>query len=138
MDITTERCVLAIFACMIAACSAEEQGLDPVAYEAGLVQWRIERLERLKGPDGYLNLVGLYWLGEGNSRLGSSADNDIVFPADAAPYIGELQKTEEGVVLITEPGVDIRYEDIPVRSILMSDDTTENPVTLTHARLRGL
>ena len=28
--------------------------------------------------------------------------------------------------------VDVRYEGVPVRSILISDDTTERPVTLTH------
>ena len=63
---------------------------DMAAYEAEIVAWRVERLANLKAPFGFLNLVGLYWLEEGTSRIGSAADNDIVFPEVAAPYLAEL------------------------------------------------
>lgn len=132
MDLTSEKWAAAIIVCMIAACGAKEQGIDLVAYEAEVLQWRVERLERLEGPDGYLNLAGLFWLSEGSSRIGSAADNDIVFPAYAAPYIGEIQTSADGVTLFAEPGVDVRYEDVAVKSLLISDDTTANPVTIMH------
>jgi len=132
MNTTAERWVVAIIVCLIAACSTEEQGLDLEAYEADILQWRAERLARLKGADGYLNLAGLFWLEEGNSRIGSAANNDIIFPAYAAGYIGELQTSAEGVVLFAEPGVDVRHEDNPVKSLLISDDTTDNPMTIMH------
>jgi len=117
---------------LIAACSRDETQIDPAVYETDILQWRAERLQRLKGPDGYLNLAGLYWLPGGTSTLGSAKDNDIVLPDGAAPQIGQLQLTKTGVLLIVQPDVDVRYEDIPVRSILMSDDTTEHPVTIKH------
>ncbi len=129
---TVDKCLVAIAACCIAACGSGEPALDLAVYEADTLQWRAERLERLKGPDGYLNLAGLFWLTEGESRIGSAAGNDIVFPAYAAPYIGRLHTTEGGVELHSEPGVDVRYEGIPVRSILISDDTTDRPVTIQH------
>jgi len=132
MKTTVERWMLVIIVALIAACSPKEQAIDPVAHEAEILQWRTERLASLKSPYGYLNLVGLYWLQEGESRIGSAADNDIVFPAPAAPYIGELQTTPDGVVLVVDPVADVRHEDVPVRSILISDDTTEHPVALTH------
>jgi uncharacterized protein (DUF1684 family) len=136
MNITAEKCTGAIIAAFIGvfitSCSADEQTFDLENYTAGLAEWRSERLANLKGPTGYLNLVGLYWLSPGGTRIGSAADNDIVFPAGASPYIGELQSTPEGVKLVTTPDVDVRYEGVPVSSILISDDTTESPVMLTH------
>lgn len=96
------------------------------------MQWRAERLQRLKGPDGYLNLAGLFWLSDATTTLGSAADNGVILPAQAAPRVGELQLTEQGVLLVTAPGVDVRHDNVPVRSILMADDTTANPVALTH------
>lgn len=117
---------------MLVACSSDRGDDDLAAYRSDIETWRAERLQRLKGPHGYLNLAGLFWLSAETTSLGSDAGNDIVLPATAEPRIGELRLTDSGVVLVTEPGVDVRYEDIPVRSILVADDTTENPVTITH------
>ncbi len=136
MNITAEKCTRVIIAAFIGifitSCSADDRALDLEGYTAELEQWRSERLANLKGPTGYLNLVGLYWLSSGETRIGSAADNDIVFPAEAAPYIGELQSTPDGVVLVTTSDADVRYEGVPVSSILISDDTTASPVMLTH------
>jgi uncharacterized protein (DUF1684 family) len=119
-----------------AGCGSGGVGSDePGAYETEIEQWRAERLELLKGPDGYLNLAGLFWLQSGASTLGSAADNTIVLPHKAATRVGELQVSEAGVVMVAEPGVDVRFDGIPVRSILMSDDTTEYPVKITHGAL---
>ena len=39
--------------------------------------WRANRHERLLSSDGWLTLVGLEWLKEGENRVGSAEDNDI-------------------------------------------------------------
>jgi len=74
----------------------------------------------------------LYWLDEGKTRIGSGDDNNIVFPVAAATFIGELDTSAEGVLFTAAPNVDVRYEDVPVRSIIVSDDTTDIPVALAH------
>ena len=51
--------------------------------------WRASRHERLKQPDGWLTLVGLEWLEDGESRIGSSADNDIQL-SGGPPYWGSV------------------------------------------------
>lgn len=51
----------------------EEAECQQQAVEA----WRTARHERLMQPDGWLTLVGLEWLEDGESRIGSAADNDI-------------------------------------------------------------
>ena len=115
--------------------SSGEAQVEPDAYEQEILQWRVERLANLKAPSGYLNLVGLYWLENGTTLIGAAADNDIVFPDNAAPYVGELQVSTDGVVLAAHPDADVRYEGLPVNSILIADDTTMNPVALTHGSL---
>ena len=132
MQSTAEKWMLVIFVCMLAACSAKQAAIDPAEYEAEVREWRQQRLANLKGPQGYLNLVGLYWLTEGSSQIGSGDGNDIVFPPAAAAFIGELQTSEEGVRLVVADDVDVQHDVVPVKSILIADDTTENPVTLTH------
>lgn len=117
----------------LAGCSAD--GVDAEQYEADLDAWREARLANLKGPGGYLNLAGLYWLEPGSVTMGSAEDSDIRLPAKAAAQVGQLQVSDAGVLFSAAPGADVRYEEIPVRTLLISDDTTENPVTLTHDSL---
>ena len=46
-------------------------------YQQTITAWRASRHDRLAQPDGWLTLVGLEWLKEGENRVGSAADNDI-------------------------------------------------------------
>ena len=41
------------------ACSGVDEPFDLEQYTADNLQWRADRLERLRGPTGYLNLAGL-------------------------------------------------------------------------------
>ena len=41
----------------LTAC-APGDNFDPAAHEAEIHEWRAGRLERLKGPTGYMNLAG--------------------------------------------------------------------------------
>ncbi len=120
---------------VVTACGSREASIDPLVHEADILEWRTARVERLKNPYGYLNLVGLYWLVDGTHRIGAAPDNDIVFPASAAPYVGELSVSPDGAILKSHPEADVRYQDVPVRSIFMSDDTTDAPVSVTHRSL---
>ena len=124
-----------VIACLFAACSNGGADAGQAAYEVEILEWRKGRIERLKGPNGYLNLVGLYWLDQQPVRIGSAAYSGIVFPGPAAPTIGTLVPGEDGVVLEVEPGVDVRHDGEPVNSVLIADDTTDAPVTLTHGSL---
>ena len=135
MTITSRNLSLGVIACLLAACGSDEPPLDIAAHEAEIMEWREGRFARLMSPDGYLTLVGLYWLEGDNVRIGSAADNDIQFPANAAEHIGVVRVTESGLTLTVEPGVDVRNEDIPVQSVLMDADTTGHPVLLTHGSL---
>lgn len=134
MRTTIHTFVLALACTALAGCGGGSD-FDPVAYEAEIHEWRAGRLERLKGPTGYLNLAGLFWLKEETTTLGSGDDNDIVLPAAAAAYVGVLSLTEDGVVMTVANGVDVRHNEDAVATLLLADDTTENPVTVAHGSL---
>jgi hypothetical protein len=61
-------------------------------YEETILAERREREERFKNTErGWLGLVGLYWLRDGENRIGSDPTNDIVLPSVAPGHIGIVQ-----------------------------------------------
>ena len=128
--------VLMIFVCWVGvSCGQAKDPPDLVGYESDTLQWRAERLESLKSPSGYLNLAGLFWLSPGTTTIGSASDNDIVFPAAAADYVGELQVSDQGVLLVVANTVVVHVKNQPVQRILIADDTTDAPVSVAHASI---
>jgi len=125
---------VAVFAVACAKGDAGTGGAD-AAYIAEIEAWRVGRLERLRAADGYLNLAGLFWLSDITSRFGSADDNDLVFPPAAAAHIGEFEMVDNGVLMTVLPEADVRLDGEPVASILMHDDTTGTPVTVTSGSL---
>ncbi len=120
---------------LLGSCGGADEPFDLAQYEADNMQWRAERLESLRGPTGYLNLAGLFWLEEGAVAIGSSDSNDIVFPAAAAAHVGDLEVTSEGVLLTVAEGVEVYSDGNKVSTILIADDTTDAPVTISHASM---
>jgi hypothetical protein len=56
---------------------------DP--YTASIEAWRHDREAKLKAPDGWLAVAGLFWLKEGENRAGTDPAYEIVLPAGRAP-----------------------------------------------------
>jgi uncharacterized protein (DUF1684 family) len=118
---------------VLAACEdhnpARVENMD--AYVKSVEEWRDGRLERLKGRTGYLNLVGLYWLQEGENTAGSDAGNDLVFPEGIPAYLGSLELVDGEVTMKVADGVDVFANGEPVREVAMGNDTAGNEVLLT-------
>lgn len=121
-----------MFVMILTSCGRAEPGLEAAAYELEVLEWRAGRLERLKQPTGYLNQVGLHWLESGTYSFGSGLENDVRLPGTAADVIGVFVVGDDGVRMTVNADVEVYNNDEPVRSILISDDTTETPVQLSH------
>lgn len=67
-----------------AAVAPEATAVATHDHAADVAAWREGRLQRLQKPDGWLSLIGLHWLTEGEQTLGSGADNAIVLAAGPA------------------------------------------------------
>jgi hypothetical protein len=55
------------------------------SYENTLQKWRQEQDAALRADDGWLTVVGLFWLKAGANRVGSDPANEIVLPHGTAP-----------------------------------------------------
>ncbi len=128
-------CALVIVALSSAACSTATDDLDRDTMEAQILEWRDSRRASLMAPTGFLTLAGLFWLDEEVTTFGSAPDNDLVFPPAADDYIGRFRLTDEGVVMEPRAGAAVFSNDAPVGETLIADDTTENPVMITHGSL---
>ena len=98
--------------------------------------WLPEREEELKGPDGWLNLAGLYWLEPGATRMGSAPDNDIVLSdLPGAPYLGAFV-WENGIVEFrADPAAEVVSNGECVTQLRLIHDEEGEPTALTHGSL---
>ncbi|ATB31591.1 DUF1684 domain-containing protein [Melittangium boletus] len=88
---------------------AETKSPEPpsTSLEAETRAWHQKRVANLTAEDGWLSLVGLHWLEEGDNRLGSAADNDFIFPAGTPAHIGTLTRKGSQVTFTLQPGVTV-------------------------------
>jgi uncharacterized protein (DUF1684 family) len=120
---------------ILSSCGQTEPEQDMAAYERDVFEWRAARLGDLKEPWGYLTQTGLYWLAEGSYSVGSDPGNDVRLSDGAAAIVGVFEVSEDGIRMTVEPDVDVQSEGQRVQDILISDDTTETPVRITHGPL---
>jgi uncharacterized protein len=95
-------------------------------------QARAARLAALTAPDGWLSLVGLEWLPQGTSRVGSASDNDIVLKAGPA-HLGVLTLDESGTVTLQAAagqGVQVDGREVQ-RAALVDDGNGRTPSLVT-------
>lgn len=106
------------------------------AYKNEIDDWHAKRIENVSAPNGWLNLVGLYWLEPGINTFGSSSKNKIVFPAGKiAEEAGYFFVTGNQVDLYIRDGVTVTAEGKPLtqKTIYIADST---PVVVASGTLR--
>lgn len=97
--------------------------------------WDERRTERLREEDGWLNLAGLFWFKEGENKIGSAKDNDIVFTS-GPDYIGSMILSDSTVTIKVNPGVNVINNGFPVTEMTLQDDHSGNPTLLQTGSLR--
>jgi uncharacterized protein len=108
--------------------SARQREMTP--YQREIAGWHSERIQELKAPNGWLNLVGLYWLEEGKNSFGSGGSNKIIFPKGSIGEVaGNFERGGNKVRLIVADGVAITVNGKPVKeAVIYDDDSTRQPV----------
>src|ERR1700761_3788232 len=83
-------------------------------YTDSIRAWQQQRDAGLRSPDGWLTLVGLFWLKPGDNTIGSAASNDFVLPKNSAPaQLGRLRLQGDKVTFIKPDGSEqpLSYDD---------------------------
>jgi uncharacterized protein (DUF1684 family) len=102
------------------------------AYRQAIESWRSERQAALTSDNGWLTVVGLFWMHEGENRFGSDPANPVVLPAGRAPALaGSLVVHGGQVTLHAEPGSGITSDGKPVPAEMpLGADATGKPTVL--------
>jgi uncharacterized protein (DUF1684 family) len=108
-------------------------------YQKEIAEWRQRRISNLTKSDGWLSLIGLFWLKEGENSFGGAASNAIQFPPQKVPAVMGSFILENGQATIhVFNNLPILYEGKPFQSQKMQDDQSENPTILSYGTLSWL
>jgi uncharacterized protein (DUF1684 family) len=75
------------------------------SYADSIRAWQNHRDTGLRSEKGWLTLVGLFWLKDGDGTIGSGAGNDFVLPKTAPAQMGRLHLAAGEVNFIDSAGV---------------------------------
>jgi uncharacterized protein len=115
--------------------SIEEQG-----HRASVEAVRRRREQRLRDPEGWLSLVGLHWLHEGENRFGTDPAGEIPLAAQAGPLpalAGRITVNQGRVTASAEPGGGVTVAEGPLPDgTELVDDSEDDPTVLALGSLR--
>ena len=108
-------------------------GADPVsapaptesAHRNEIETWRQQRVERLRGPTGWLTLVALDWLKEGPNTLGSAPDNSIVL-AKWPAHLGTVVLDKGKATITIDKRADATIDGEKKSEAVLIDDAKAN------------
>jgi len=121
---------------LLVACE-QSAPVDPAAHRAALEAWQTARAQSLTAPDGWLSLVGLYWLKPGPQSFGRDPQADLALAnANLPPLAGVFTLAEGQVSFAAAPGVLAQHNDQPVDTLVLAPDTASEPTVLSIGTLR--
>jgi uncharacterized protein (DUF1684 family) len=95
--------------------------------------WQEERIQHLKAEDGWLNIVGLLWLEQGENTIGTDSSNSIVFPGSGPEKIGTITLKDTILVFYADESITVTNDDQPIKEIELKTEMTGNPTLLKTA-----
>ena len=129
------RACLTLFVLLLGECPPAAASGDD--YAAETAAWRAARISEVAGADGWLGLVGLYWLHEGDNVLGSGPAATVrLHHPNLDPVTGRFTLAGGTVSFralgrrpVSRPGEEIR-------NIALASDVTGEPTVLAIGTLR--
>lgn len=123
---------------LLAACQPDLPQMDPEIHRAEIQAWHTRRMAELRQPDGWLSVVGLYWLDPGENTFGADSTNAVVFPSlpGVPGHVGSFFLEGDGVRMEVDPGVEVTNEGQPVWSLVLFPTEGRRPVSPHLASLR--
>jgi uncharacterized protein (DUF1684 family) len=117
----------------IAALGAD---ISPAKYQQSVTEWRAQREAKLKADDGWLTVVGLTWLKEGDNRVGSNPSFEVQLPKSAPDKVGTLTLKGGKVRFRPEPGAAVTMNGAPAMETELKPDVDEHYDKLAVARVK--
>lgn len=119
----------------LSAFNIEEKPED-TDYKNQIELWHQQRVNTLKSESGWLNVVGLYWLEEGENTFGTAIGNKVIFPKGKAENkLGTFVLKNGIVTLNVLPGIQIRANNELFSKGVIFDGTNTKPLVLSYKSL---
>lgn len=132
---------LASAACLLVFSSAlartpSDRTSQAKTYEQEISDWRKQRNHELTDEDGWLALAGLFWLKDGENKIGSDPASDVVLPGPNAPLYACSIWLEGGKTRVVAPAASGMTSDgKPVTSLALENDLSGKPTVLSMGSL---
>lgn len=121
---------------LLTSCGESYEQKGSAEYIKEIQEWDQRRVESLKRDNGWLNLVGLYWLEEGENTFGSAEENDLVFPENAPPSMGSFIWKDSVITLKVNPETEVLVDSQLVKSAELRSDIEDSTTIMDHGSLR--
>ncbi len=104
------------------------------SWQRGLLAWRAQRATDLQAPEGWLSLIALGWLREGDNSIGTGEDSRVQIRAKAPPHIA-IVRLGKGELRLLPPAEgfpnDLLVDGQPAREQTLFADDADRPSKLT-------
>ncbi len=111
------------------------RGPDAESHQELIQQWRQKRNARLASDFGWLSLVGLEWLQEGENRVGSGQGNTIRL-SGGPDYWGSVFLEENKLRFVRADLDSVTVDDEYANEVLMVPDTEGTPTIVQSGTIR--
>jgi uncharacterized protein len=92
-------------------------------YAGEVQQWRAEHQRKLAAEDGWLTVVGLDWLKDGDNRVGANPSSEVPLPPGSAPQrVATISLRAGKAVLHPSPGVALTLNGKPATETTLRED----------------
>jgi uncharacterized protein len=107
---------------------------DQSSWRADLLAWRAKRAANLQAPEGWLSLIALGWLKEGDNSFGTADDSRVQIAGKAPAHIA-IVHLEKGTLRLLAPTggfpKDLLVDGQPAKEQALLADDADKPSKLT-------
>jgi uncharacterized protein (DUF1684 family) len=97
-------------------------------YVETVQRWREAQEAELRAPGGWLSVIGLFWLQQGDNPLGSAEGAQVRLPERLPAHMGVITLRGEHVTLRMDEGHTVVVDGQPgQREAVLSDDSAAGP-----------
>jgi uncharacterized protein len=114
--------------------SRDQNSKDQNSWQRDLLAWRAQRATGLQAPEGWLSLIALGWLKDGENSFGSAADSRVQIVAKVPEHIAVVRLEKASLRLLPPPEgfpKDLLVDGHPAKEQVLLADDTEKPTKLT-------
>ncbi|HSZ62216.1 MAG TPA: DUF1684 domain-containing protein [Terriglobales bacterium] len=125
---------IALFAWGIFASADDKAGDDQAEWQRDLLSWRAKRAAGLQAPEGWLSLIALGWLQEGDNSFGSSEDCRVQISGKIPAHTGVV-RLEKGALRLRPASEgfprELLVDGQPAKEQALLADDADKPSKLT-------